>query len=217
VLSASEFRPGEREPLVQVAQAGALSRSQQGLLPAILLDRFNRDRPGADNADDIPVLLRSPMAHTGVGPLYQSRNATLEEVSAMCPRFARTQRILNEEAGSMLRRYDDPAEYGRVLHTRVADRINAMRLPDGRQDLTYRAEVTQRDGEDASMNSRGSSRVDVNDENPARRLLCIYNHKTGRGGFSARDMEREARNFINPDRGIDWVVTVEMRPRVGRW
>jgi hypothetical protein len=211
VLSASEFRPGEREPLVQVAQAGALARGQQGLAAAGLLDRYNRDRLGFESEDDVPVLLRSPMAHRGEGVLYQARNATLEEVRAMCPRFDRTQRIVDEEAASMRGRYSDPAEYGRVLHARVAYRINAEGNP------AYSAEVTRLGGVDARLNTLGSSRADVFDYNPDRGLLCIYDIKTGRDGFSGASMERQARNFLRERVGIHWVLTAQIRPGIHRW
>lgn len=216
LLSASEFRPGEAEPLVQLAQVGS-SRAGRALGPAWTLHGWRSTRPSEDE-DEVPVLLRGPMLHSRDGPSIQSRSATMEEVQTMCRRYRKAQEIVDEVATDMrdLHR-GDGAAYGRELHRRVKERINRLGNPN------FLAEQTFRDGGVAPMNSLNSSRLDITDKDG--RLWCTYEVRTGREGYSLREMRRHAdaallsstartpADLLQPH----WLVTVPIRPRVPRW
>jgi hypothetical protein len=209
VLSASEFRPGEHEPLVQLAQAGALSRGRQASDAATTLWGWRNDRQRQAGDEDVPVLLRSmPMSHTSSGLLAQSRDATIEEVRRLCPRYDEVQSIVDNVAREMNGLYRDGATYGRELHRRVDELIKSMNDSGLHSERTF-------GGRRGDLNEAGSSRLDILERPPGTpRLGCDYDIKTGGDGFTERDMRRHARAVLGRD--INHLVTIQMRPTVPR-
>jgi hypothetical protein len=141
------------------------------------------------------------------------------EVESVCKKLgdvqARTDKIASAVRGD---RPDLTAQqYGTAVHTRVAQEINEPRKPDGSpKDPNYRAEVSYwKMEEDGVYGRKDSIRIDVL-ENAGRRLVCVYDIKTGQSrgsGLTFNRMREIAQNVLSAYPHVERVVITEVRPR----
>jgi len=108
-------------------------------------------------------------------------------------------------------------QYGTAVHTRLAHEINEPRRPDGSpKDPNYRAEVSYwKMEEDGVYGRKDSIRIDVL-ENAGRRLVCVYDIKTGqsrRSGLSLDRMFEIAKNVFGAYSDVERIIITEVRPR----
>jgi hypothetical protein len=100
----------------------------------------------------------------------------------------------------------------------VAREINEPRRPDGRpKDPNYRAEVSYwKMEEDDVYGRKDSIRIDVL-ENAGRRLVCVYDIKTGQSrssGLSLGRMLEIAKNVLGAYPDVERIIITEVRPRL---
>ena len=114
--------------------------------------------------------------------------------------------------------YLNAQQFGTAVHTRIAHEINEPRRPDGGpKDPNYRAEVSywkmREDGD--AYGKKDSIRIDVL-ENAGRRLVCVYDIKTGQGprsGLTFNRMREIAENVLAAYGPVERVIITEVRPR----
>jgi hypothetical protein len=160
--------------------------------------------------------LRDP--HAALDP----RNAKLltrREVENVCRKLDDLQQRTDRIAGAVQADapYLNAQQFGTAVHTRLAHEINEPRRPDGRpKDPDYRAEVSywKMEEEDA-YGKKDSIRIDVL-ENAGRRLVCVYDIKTGQGprsGLTFNRMREIAENVLSAYGHVERVIITEVRPR----
>jgi hypothetical protein len=122
------------------------------------------------------------------------------DVENACTKLHDLQQRTDRIAGTV--RADAPylnaRQFGTAVHTRIAHEINEPRRPDGSpKDPDYRAEVSYwKMEEDKVYGRKDSIRIDVL-ENAGRRLVCVYDIKTGTSrssGLSLHRMNEIAKN-----------------------
>ena len=111
----------------------------------------------------------------------------------------------------------NPQQFGTAVHTRIAHEINEPRRPDGSpKDPDYRAEVSYWKMEEDKVSGRKDSiRIDVL-ENAGRRLVCVYDIKTGTSrssGLSLHRMQEIAKNVLGAYPHVERLIITEVRPR----
>jgi hypothetical protein len=160
--------------------------------------------------------LRDPQA------ALDSRNPMLltqREVENVCRKLddlqQRTDRIASAVQADAP--YLNAQQFGTAVHTRIAHEINGPRRPDGTpKDPNYRAEVSYwKMEEDKVYGRKDSIRIDVL-ENAGRRLVCVYDIKTGTSrssGLSLQRMHEIAKNVLDAYPHVERIIITEVRPR----
>lgn len=144
---------------------------------------------------------------------------TQQEVENVCKKLndlqQRTDRITSAVRANAP--YLNAQQHGTAVHTRIAQEINEPRKPDGSpKDPNYRAEVSYwKMSEDKVYGRKDSIRIDVL-ENAGRRLVCVYDIKTGQSRRSGLHLDRMieiAKNVLGAYPDAERIIITEVRPR----
>jgi hypothetical protein len=107
------------------------------------------------------------------------------------------------------------SQLGTAVHAHLKTQIDALGDPNYRAEVSYWKEDEARYGRDEARYGRKDSiRIDVL-ENAGRRLVCVYDIKTGqsrRSGLSQRRMTEIAQNVLKAYPHVQRIVITEVRP-----
>lgn len=204
------------EGRVQVAQ-GPLTPLVRGIAPALgrLLTMTPAERmtaalaASAAAAQTGQVALHWMRAREGSvtreGELVSSQVVPREEAERVCRNLGRVQEMVDrhDREITITRPGLSGADHGRAVHTAVEKEINDRRIPG--------LETEQRLGPDHRF--PGYRRADIIDRLTIDRIACLYDIKTGRDGWSTRDMLDYLRRAPILLREDGLYVAVEIRPR----
>jgi hypothetical protein len=214
----SDLSDRERPQLAQFSPNRLPSRP--GLIGALLglfaaLSARNSPTQRATFDFNAREFLRDPLGELDRANVRQLNQS---EVGNVCKKLAdvqaRTDRIASAVRANAP--YLSASQFGTAVHAHLAQEINEPRRPDGSpKDPNYRAEVSYwKMREDDAYGRKDSIRIDVL-EHAGRRLVCVYDIKTGksrRSGLSLERMLEIAKNVLGAYGDVERIIITEVRP-----
>jgi hypothetical protein len=211
VLGRSEFRPDGAvlEPAFLPAVPAVVGKTLElGMILYVALSARN-------GPDAQAVAAFNAREYASAGPaseLTYVGRLSPAEVQQACPGFPNVQSITDASATFANRQGLSPSVYGTKVHTEIRDRILAE---DGTAPFRYGYFLAERsflkEKEASRYGELGSVRIDVFEE-ADRSTVCIYDIKTGRGGFLPGRM-RELADRTRMLYGSARFILTEVRPR----
>ena len=132
-----------------------------------------------------------------------------EKLDAACPRAAEVKAIADEAAAYVRSQIEglSPQEFGSRVHLRIKDQINSQRDPK------FVAEISlSRTGDsNPSYGTLNAYRLDVL-EQARLDTVCVYDHKTGVAGLSARRIDELVSIVEKNYPGTRRIIVIEVRP-----
>jgi hypothetical protein len=206
----------EALPMVQQAFLAAIPPAVTTSIElALILLAWLASRDGPDRT----AVLSLPTAKYQLGPAGKLERIwvgqlTDEQVKAACPKYPTVRKETDNAAKTTNRNdYRSAAEYGTVVHTKLAEAI-------GKNDPNFRPEVsflktldeTGKVPDKTSYGTKGSVRIDVL-ENTNSGRVCVYDIKTGKSGLSpSRIAEIAQAVYLRYPEAPSFLV-MEVRPR----
>lgn len=131
------------------------------------------------------------------------------ELDAACPRRGEVQAILDESVAQARATGDvmDAQDFGNRVHAIAAGKIRALHDPDLVPEISY--VLGKR--EPVRYGTKFSLRLDAL-EHSVPRTVCVHDHKTGEGGFTALRATSIAAMVVKNFPGTLRIIVTEVRP-----
>jgi gas vesicle protein len=135
---------------------------------------------------------------------------TRDEVKEVCKKLDDVQERTDDAVDKVRKGggYDNASDFGTKVHKRIADGINDLK------QRNYRAEVSVMKStlEAAYYSKLDTVRVDVFENRPRAKTVCIYDPKTGSRGLSLSRMGELANTAEREYPGTKRIIVIEVRP-----
>ncbi len=151
-------------------------------------------------------------------PEVSARQLTRQQIREVCDKFVDVQTRLDKATEDVRKeaQYKDKADFGTKVHKKLADGINALGEPDYQAEVsTYKSLEAQKErGNKPNHNPYGkldTVRVDVLENRPEIKTVCVYDPKTGKSGLSLPRMMELATGVTTKYPGTRKIFVIEMR------
>jgi hypothetical protein len=135
---------------------------------------------------------------------------TREEVKEVCKKLDDAQERTDDAVDKVRKAggYSNASDFGTKVHKIIADGINNL----GNRNYIAEVSVMKSKLEAAYYSKLDTVRVDVFENRPRSRTVCIYDPKTGSKGLSLPRMAELANTAEREFPGTKWIIVIEVRP-----
>lgn len=149
-----------------------------------------------------------------------TREADIEEVSKVCPKYftVQTQTDIAASAAGPASRFKSPAAYGTRVHLILAEQINTMFAPALQAELVFWDGTLDHTNRNTALMPLSRERDTVNldvYEQVGEDLVCIYDIKTGKSQLSPKRMSQLARSVAKKYPNVKNFFTIQIQPSRG--
>jgi hypothetical protein len=193
VLATAAAAVTERTAAAAMAILSALSRQN---------DRYGTAALGLTATGFLPKG-RSDFDTAWVGRLSRER------LDAACPRAGEVKAIADEAADYVRSQIEglSPQEFGNRVHLRIRDQINSQRDPKFVAEIS----LSRTGDQNPSYGTLDTYRLDVLEQTRLD-TVCVYDHKTGVAGLSARRIDQLVSVVERNYPGTRRIIVIEVRP-----